>query len=85
MPTQPFTVRTNVETIKRLDAIGKATDRSRNYIVNQALDRFVTEEAAFIAEVEAGRKDFKEGRKVSHEAVFRKLRTKINANIKTQR
>ena len=81
MPTEPFSVRTDSEKLKLIDEIGEATDRSRNYLVNLALDRFLADEADFIADVRAGQEDVRQGRVTPHNEVFRKLRSKIQAKL----
>jgi len=38
MATEAFSVRTDAEKVQQLDRLAKQMDRSRNYIVNQAID-----------------------------------------------
>lgn len=40
--TEPITVRATPELVAALDMLAEATDRSRNYIVVQALQQYVT-------------------------------------------
>lgn len=41
MATEAFSVRTDPEKVKQLDRLAKQMDRSRNYIVNQAIDQLL--------------------------------------------
>jgi len=41
MGTEAFSVRTDSKKVKQLDRIAKQQDRSRNYLVNQALDQLL--------------------------------------------
>ncbi len=41
MGTEAFSVRTDSEKVKQLDKIAKQQDRSRNYLVNQAIDQLL--------------------------------------------
>lgn len=41
MNTKAITIRTETSTIDDIDALAKAMDRSRNYIVNQAMISYV--------------------------------------------
>lgn len=41
MDTKAITIRTETSTIDDIDALAKAMDRSRNYIVNQAMMSYV--------------------------------------------
>ena len=81
MASEPFSVRTDSDKLKLIDEIGVAIDRSRNYLVNLALDRFLADEAAFIADIRAGQEDARQGRMAPHDEVFRKLRSKIQGQI----
>lgn len=52
MPARNFSIRTDVGKLDQIDAIAKAQDRSRNFVVNEAIDRYLAEERAWIAKVE---------------------------------
>ncbi len=54
MSGQNFSVRTESDKLAKIDAIAKAQDRSRNYIVNEALDRYLADEQQWIAKVKEG-------------------------------
>ncbi len=41
MTTEAFSVRTDPKKIKKLDKLAKQQDRSRNYLVNQAIDQYL--------------------------------------------
>ncbi len=41
MGTEAFTVRTDSKKVKQLDRLAKLADRSRNYLVNQAIDQLL--------------------------------------------
>ena len=41
MGTEAFSVRTDTKKVKQLDRIAKQQDRSRNYMVNQAIDQLL--------------------------------------------
>ena len=41
MGTEAFSVRTDAEKVQQLDRLAKQMDRSRNYIVNQAIDQLL--------------------------------------------
>ena len=41
MGTEAFSVRADTKKVKQLDKIAKQQDRSRNYIVNQAIDELL--------------------------------------------
>ena len=41
MATEAFSVRTDPKKIRKLDKLAEQQDRSRNYIVNQAIDQYL--------------------------------------------
>ena len=53
-PTEPITVRAAKDVVSEIDAIAAATDRSRNYVVNQALRQYVELHAGQIERIEDG-------------------------------
>ena len=79
MEIQTFTVRAQSETLAQIDALGSATDRSRDTIVNAAIDRYLIEEDRFIQAVNEGQKDASSGQMSTHSEVFQKLRNRIHS------
>ncbi len=65
MSTEAFSVRTDSEKVKQLDKLAKQMERSRNYIVNQAIDGLLEMHAWQIERTEEGIKAADEDRFVS--------------------
>jgi metal-responsive CopG/Arc/MetJ family transcriptional regulator len=53
-PTEPITIRTAKQIISEIDALAAAMDRSRNYVVNQALRQYLETNAWQIERIKAG-------------------------------
>jgi predicted transcriptional regulator len=68
--TEPITVRAGKEIVSAIDALAAATDRSRNYVVNQALEQYVAANAWQIERIKAGLAAADEGRVRSADEVF---------------
>ena len=68
--TEPITVRATKETVSGIDALATALDRSRNYLINQALQQYVERNAWQVARIQAGIKDADAGRVTPAETVF---------------
>ena len=66
-----FTVRIDPEKQKQLDALAQRLDRSRNYIVNQAIQAFLETHAWQIAQIETGLAEAQRGVFVSDEEMAR--------------
>ena len=62
MGTEAFSVRTDSKKVKQLDRLAKQQDRSRNYLVNQAIDQLLELHAWQIERVKEGIKAADEGR-----------------------
>ncbi len=41
MTTEAFSVRTDPKKVRKLDKLAEQQDRSRNYLVNQAIDQYL--------------------------------------------
>lgn len=57
-----ISVHTKPETSKRLEELATLTRRSKSFLANEAIERYLTEEEAFIASVRQGMADVAEGR-----------------------
>lgn len=55
------TFRTSTETKARLDKLATAMRRSKSFLTNAAVEQFLAEEEAFIADVETGLRELDEG------------------------
>ena len=71
MVTEAFTVRTRAEIVQRLDQLAAQLDRSRNYLVNRALEEFLELQAWQIEKVQAGMAAADKGDFVSDEEMER--------------
>jgi len=54
MAGQNFSIRTDADTLNELDHLAKARNRSRNFVVNEAIDRYLAAERAWADRVRAG-------------------------------
>ncbi len=70
-------------TLKRVDGVARAMSRSRAWVINQAVERYLDYEEWFVAQVKEGLKEVEAGKVVEHEAVVkaweRKRATKMDA------
>jgi predicted transcriptional regulator len=71
--TTPRTIsfRIDSEKVAQLDQIAKAMDRDRSYLLNEAVLAYLSEQQRYIAMVEEGREDIRNGRIFSHDEVER--------------
>lgn len=62
MGTEAFSVRADSKKVKQLDRLAKQQDRSRNYLVNQAIDQLLELHAWQVERVKEGIKAADESR-----------------------
>ena len=77
MGTEAFTIRSDSKKVKQLDKLASEMDRSRNYLVNQAIDQLLEIHAWQIKRSKEGIKATDEGRFASDtemEQIFNKYK-----------
>ena len=77
MGNEAFTVRSDSKKVKQLDKLASEMDRSRNYLVNQAIDQLLEIHAWQIERTKQGIKAADEGRFASDtemEQIFNKYK-----------
>jgi predicted transcriptional regulator len=61
--------RIDSEKVAELDLIAKSLDRDRSYLLNEAVESYLSEQRRFADLVEEGREDIRNSRIFSHEEV----------------
>lgn len=79
------TIRMNEVTLKRVDGVARAMSRSRAWVINQAIERYIDYEEWFVAEVKEALKEVKAGAVVEHEAVVRQWERKRAGKMDARR
>ena len=77
MATEAFSVRTDPKKIRKLDKLAEQQDRSRNYLVNQAIDQYLELLAWQDERIKEGIKAADDGRFASDaemDAIFNKYK-----------
>jgi predicted transcriptional regulator len=82
MTTEAFTVRTESEIVNRLDKLASRLDRSRNYLVNQAIKEYLDFHAWQIEKIQEGIKAADRGELIPHEDVMAEMDALIEEKIK---
>ncbi len=78
MSTEAFTIRSDSNKVRKLDQLANKLDRSRNYLVNQAIEQYLDINAWQTQQIKQGIKAADEGRFVDDaemERVFNKYKT----------
>ncbi len=79
------TVRMEGRTLKRVDGLAHAMSRSRAWVINQAVERYLDYEEWFVGEVKLALKEAESGRLVEHETVTKRWERKRAAQVDARR
>lgn len=74
--TAPITVRTDKHTVSAIDALAGAMDRSRNYVVNQAIQQYLDTNAWQVERIKAGMAAARKGKVRPADAVLADIAAK---------
>jgi len=73
MATEAFTVRAESNLVHQLDNLADTLDRSRNYLVNQALKEYLEQHAWQIEKISQGIAAADRGELVDHDVVMKEM------------
>ena len=73
--TETLSIRIDVETKKRLDALAKSSKRSKSYLAAEAIAVYVESEAWQLEELHVGKAELVAGQGVGHEKVTKWLKS----------
>ncbi len=80
-----ITIRTQPELEEKITALAKTMDRSRNWVIEEALKRYVETEEWQIEGIRKAQSSLERGESVPFEEIMSSLQTKINDVMKKQR
>ncbi len=73
--TETISIRLDIDTKKRLDALAQRSKRSRSFLAAETITQYVEAEERQVGEIRAGLSDLDEGRSVSHERASKWLKS----------
>jgi predicted transcriptional regulator len=87
MPAKTVTITARIPTklAKRLETYAKAAKRTRSWVVQDILDRYVDGEIAFVEAVNVGLRELDAGLGIPHEEVVRRWKEKSSERRKALR
>ena len=74
--THTTSIRLRDETLDAVDKIATSLNRSRSFVLNEAVTQYVEREKALLDDIEEGLQAAREGRTIPHRAVLERLRAK---------
>ncbi len=69
----PLSLRISADKARRIEALAKATDRPKSWLLEQALDAYLEAQAWQVARIEGGLAEVRRGEAVAHDAVAERL------------
>ncbi len=81
MATEAFTVRAESNLVNQLDHLADTLDRSRNYLVNQALKEYLEQHAWQIEKIGQGIAAADRGELVDHDIVMKEMAELIEGKV----
>lgn len=72
-PPKTISFRIDPEKVRALDAIAANMQRDRSFLLNEAVDAYLEWNAGFEHSILEGMKDAKNGRRVKHEELLRRM------------
>ena len=84
MATEAFTVRTDPDIVHQLDHMADTLDRSRNYLVNQAIKEYLQAHTWQIEKITQGIAAADRGELIDHDDMMRELEDLIEEKSKSQ-
>lgn len=73
-PEKTISFRADPEKIEELDSLASAQDRSRSYLINEAISNYIELHAYQDALVRKGQEEMRKGRVLSHDEVVKRLK-----------
>lgn len=74
MALEPFSIRADTKTMEALGRIAAAMDRSRNWVINDALKAYVEDYVWLEEQVARSRQEIAEGKGIPHDQAMARLR-----------
>ncbi|HVA82323.1 MAG TPA: ribbon-helix-helix protein, CopG family [Candidatus Binataceae bacterium] len=85
-PTRKTTaIQMDNRTLRRVDGLARELSRSRDWIIKQAIDRFLDYEKWFAAEVKRGLKEIESEDLIGHEEIVRAWELKRENRVVSRR
>ena len=83
MSNQSITIRTETNTVEKISAIAKAMDRSRNWVIEDALKQYIDQQAWYIEGIQQAQASLAAGEGIPHAEVMAEISELINKTIET--
>lgn len=81
MSNQTITIRTESNTVDKIGAIAQAMDRSRNWVIEDALRQYIDQQTWYLEGIKQAQESMAKGNGIPHEEVMAEISELINERI----
>jgi predicted transcriptional regulator len=82
MASKSITIRTEPEVVEKLSALAKSMDRSRNWVIEDALKQYLEQQARYVEGVEQAMASLARGEGIGHEDLMAEMDTLIEEKVR---
>jgi len=82
MSNQTITIRTQSHTVEKIGAIAQAMDRSRNWVIEDALKQYINQQAWYLEGIQQAQASLEAGKGIPHEEVMAEISELISDKIR---
>ena len=82
MGNQTITIRTESDIIEKISNVAEAMDRSRNWVIEDALKQYIDQQAWYIEGIQKAQASLDEGKGIPHEEVMAEIAELIDGKSK---
>jgi len=83
MSNQTITIRTKSNTVEKISAIARALDRSRNWVIEDALKQYIDQQAWYLEGIQQAQTSLEAGKGIPHEELMAEISELIADKIRT--
>ena len=82
MSNRTITIRTESDTVEKISSIAQAMDRSRNWVIEDALKQYIDQQAWYIEGIQQAQASLGAGQGIPHEEIMAEFSELIDEKIK---
>lgn len=83
MSNQTITIRTETDTVEKITSIAQAMDRSRNWVIEDALRQYISQQTWYIEGIQQAQASLAAGQGIPHEDVMEEIAELIDGRVKS--
>jgi predicted transcriptional regulator len=84
MTAKSITIRTEPEIVDQLSALAKSMDRSRNWVIEDALKQYIEQQARYVEGVAQARASLERGEGIAHADLMAEMDALIEEQARAQ-